>query len=337
MLTVPERTVHRSKLADWMELKAIQSPDGRAAFATLVSQAALSEDQPETNIGDEDKAEDRFVLNVQAEIERRLKNVGDHYPFRIDDKGRVLIFQNTVTQVGAVYLFCLFLSHAFDKSIMPKQLAPRVTNKIRDLFQACATVAAGGWVTGPAVSFGFPRPNGEGFLQALHRVYLLFGDGKPRKKPRPAAAKKIKDNGIDIIAWRRSLDGLASTLYLVAQVASGADWVAKSVRPDREHFHDYWFETKPGSQPTDAMFTPFGLEPEDPEDGTSYDEVLNDHMQSVAHRYGTLIYRDRLVGHLADGLALCSKGEKSIERVKDLKRVEKWVGDYTTRLKGAAA
>src|SRR5262249_13338311 len=150
-----------------------------------------------------------------------------------------------------------------------------------DLFQAASTVAAGGWVAGPAMSFGFPRPDGEAFLKALHRIYELFGDGKPRQKPRAAAAKKIKDNDNDIIAWRRSIDNLPSTLYLIAQVASGADWVGKSVRDDREHFHKYWFENVPGSQPHDAMFTPFGLEPEDPEDGTPYDDVLNDHMQSV--------------------------------------------------------
>ena len=27
------------------------------------------------------------------------------------------------------------------------------------------------------------------------------------KRPRPSAAKNVKDNGIDIIAWRRSIDG----------------------------------------------------------------------------------------------------------------------------------
>jgi hypothetical protein len=320
-----------------MELKAIQSPDGRVAFATMVSQSALSEDQPEKNVADEDKAEDRFVLRVQAEVERRFKNVGNDYPFRIDDKGRVLIFSDNITQVGAVYLFCLFVSHAFDKSIVPKKLAPKVTNKIRDLFQAASTVAAGGWVTGPAASFGFPRPDGEKFLKALHRIYALFGDGKPVKKPRPAAARKIKDNGIDIIAWRRSIDRLGSTLYLIAQVASGADWVEKSVKSDREHFHKYWFEHQPGSQSHDAMFTPFGLEPEDPEDGTPYDHVLNDHMQSVAYRYGDLFYRDRLARYFADGLTLVTNGEKHIERVKDIQNIEKWVGEYTKRLKDAAA
>ncbi|HEX4808548.1 MAG TPA: hypothetical protein VH325_06445 [Bryobacteraceae bacterium] len=332
MLAVPDDTVHRTKVADWLELKALSSPDGRLGFATLVSATALSEEEQPEDSADEDIKDDALVLSAQAEIARRLKNIGEEYPFRIDDNGRAMRFITPVTKVGSVYLFCLFLSHAYDFTIMPKALAPKVTNKTRDLFQACATVAAGGYVQGPAMSFGFPRPDGETFLKALHRVYTLFGDGKPRKKPRAAAAKKIKDNGIDIIAWRRSIDTLPCTLYMIGQVASGSDWEGKSVVPDREHFHKYWFEDLPGSQPQDAMFMPFGLEPEDPEDGTAYDDVLKDYMQSVAYRYGTLFYRDRIAKHLADGLQLVADGEKEIERVSDLGEVVTWVKIYTEKL-----
>ncbi|MGO4884914.1 MAG: hypothetical protein ACLP59_29450 [Bryobacteraceae bacterium] len=237
-------------------------------------------------MADEDIREDDLVLSVQAEIARRRNNMGDDYPFRIDDNGRAMQFNASLSNAGSVYLFCLFLSHAYDRTIVPKALAPKVTNKTRDLFQACATVAAGGYVQGPSTSFGFPRPNGASFLKALHRVYKAFGDGTPRKKPRAAAARKIKDNGIDIIAWRRSIDNLPCTLYMIAQVASGADWVDKSVVADRQHFHNYWFTAVPGSQPTDAMFMPFGLEPEDPADGTPYEEVLKDYMQSVGYKFG---------------------------------------------------
>jgi hypothetical protein len=130
-----------------------------------------------------------LVIGVQNEIARRWKVIGDDYPFRIDDKGRVLRFNTPVSKVGSVYLFCLFLSHAFDRTIVPKKLAPKVTNKTRDLFQACSTIAAGGFVEGPSMSCGFPRPDGSTFLAALHKVYKLFGDGKPRKNveylPRP--------------------------------------------------------------------------------------------------------------------------------------------------------
>jgi hypothetical protein len=229
----------------------------------------------------------------------------------------------------------LFLSHAFDRTIMPAALAPKVSNKTRDLFQACATIAAGGFVQGPAMSFGFPRPDGATFLKALHKVYELFGDGKPWKRARAAASKNVKDNGIDVIAWKRSIDRLPCTLYLIAQVASGANWSEKSVTPNRRHFHDYWFTEKPASQPHDAMFMPFGLEPEDPCDGTPYEEVLTDYMQSVGYEFGTLFYRDRIAKHLAEGLQLIANGEVQIQRRPEIAEVVKWVEKYTEQLRAA--
>lgn len=336
MLSVPDETVHRTKIADWLELKAISSPDGRVGFATLVSAIALAENEQQENIGDEDRAEEQLVLRVQEEIARRLQTVGEDYPFRVDDKGRALQFVIPVSEAGSVYLFCLFLSHASDRTILPKKIAPKVTNAIRNLFQACATIAAGGYVKGPSISFGFPRPDGTTFLKAFHRVYRLFGNGKPRKRPRVAAAKKIKDNGIDIIAWRRSVDNLPCTHYMIGQVASGNDWQGKSVIPDREHFHKYWLEDVPGSQPQDAMFMPFGLEPEDQEEGTPYEDVLKDYMQSVGYRYGMLFYRDRIARYLVEGLQLIAAGENQIERRAEVGKVVKWVEGYTKRLRAAA-
>ena len=335
MLAVPDETAHRTKRADWLELKAIASPDARIGFGTLVSGTALTENDQEPNIADEDIAEEELVLGVQNEIARRAQVMGTDYPFRIDDKGRALHFVTPVSQAGSVYLFCLFLSHAFDRAIVPKKLAPKVTNNTRDLFQACSTIAAGGFVEGPSKSFGFPRPDGSTFLTALHRIYKLFGDGKPVTEPRPAAAKRIKDNGIDIIAWKRSPDGLPCTVYLIGQVASGNDWKDKSVKADRIHFHSYWFRTQPASQAHDAVFMPFGLEPEDPEDGTPYEEVLTDYMQEKGYRFGNLFYRDRVVSHLAKGLQLIAEGELEIERHGALTKIIKWVENYTKRLQAA--
>lgn len=333
MLAIPDETFHRTTVADWLELKALASPDGRIGFGTLLSAAALAEDEQDEIIADGNTREEEIVESAQNEIIRRYKAIGDDYPFRIDDSGRALHLVDNVSAAGSIYLFCLFLSHSFNRVIVPKDLAPEVTNEVRDLFQACATVAAGGFVEGPAISFGWPRPEGEGFLAALHRVYGKFGDGRPHTTPRPAAPARVKDNGIDVIAWKRTIDNLPCTLYLVAQVASGADWKDKSVTTDRIHFHDYWFTHKPASQPHDAMFMPFELEPEDPKNGTPYEEVLRDYMASEGYRFGTLFYRDRIVAHLAKGLRLVAAGEAEIERHEDIAQVTQWVQDYTARLR----
>jgi hypothetical protein len=335
MLAVPDLTVHRTKLADWFELNCLSAPDGHIGFGTLVSASARSEEEQEEDISEEDLWEDRIVLCVQEEIAGRRKHIGDGYPFRIDEKGESMRCLKDINDIGSVYLFCLFLSHAHDRTIVPKKLAPRLNNIARNLFQACSTVAAGGFVEGPAISFGWPRPDKTAFLKALHRAYKLFGDGTPHEKPRPAASKHIKDAGIDVIAWRPSIDGLPCTLYLIGQVASGNDWVNKSVVADGKHFHKYWFKHQPASQHQDAMFMPFGLEPVDPEDGTKYEDVLKDHMQGLGYTYGNLFYRDRIAKYAGDGLRLSKAGENRIERVADLPKIKKWVNRYSKRLRAA--
>jgi hypothetical protein len=335
VFAVPDETMHRTKVADWLELKALASQDGRVGFGTLISATALTENEQKEDVSDEDLAEDRLVLNAQEEIARRRKTVGADYPFKIDDLGHAFEFIAPVTEIGSVYLFCLFLSHAFDRTIVPKKLAPTVTNRTRDLFQACATIAAGGYVQGPSMSFGFPRPNGMEFLVALKKVFKLFGDGRPCSKPRKSAPPNVKDNGIDIIAWRRSVDNLPDTHYVIGQVASGNDWVGKSVKADREHFHKYWFVEEPGSQAEDAMFMPFGLEPDNDGKDIDYDDLRRDYMQNIGYRYGNLFYRDRIARYAAHGLQLIANGETDIERSGELKEVKRWVTNYTKRIRSA--
>lgn len=335
MLAVPDESAHRATIADWIELKAISAPDGRVGFSTLVSATAMSEDEQAADVSDEDTEDDQLVLRVQNELQRRRDTIGEDYPFRIDANGRAMQFITPLTTTGYVYLFCLYLSQAYDRTIVPKKCAPRITHLVRDLFQACSTVAAGGYMRGPAISFGWPRPDATAFLIAVKRVYKLFGDGKPVARPRPAAARAVKDNGIDVIAWKRSADRLPGTQYMVGQVASGLNWRDKSVVTDRDHFHRYWFRVQPASIAQPAMFIPFALEPEDSDDGTAYEKVLTDHMQSVAYKFGTLFYRDRIAKHLAEGLVLIEAGETDIERYQDLPKIVKWVETYTRRLRAA--
>lgn len=167
MLAIPDETFHRVTIADGMELKAVASSDGRIEFGTLISATALMENEEDEIIDDENTREEELVEMAQNEIFRRQQAMGDDYPFRIDDKGHALHLNDPVTTVGSIYLFCLYLSHAFNRVIVPEKLAPEVTNEIRDLFQACATVAAGGFVEGPAISFGWPRPENGKFLTGL--------------------------------------------------------------------------------------------------------------------------------------------------------------------------
>lgn len=332
MLAVPDESDHRAKFADWMELKAISSPDARAGFGTLISAAELTENEQDNNIARQDAKEDRLIQAAQEEIERRLASVGDGYPFRIDPKGSALCFVTPLTNVGFIYLFCLYLTQVADHTIIDKKNAPKINNEIRDLFQACSTVAAGGYVGGPAISFGWPRPSGTDFLKALKEVYKEFGDGKPHNTPQLGASRAVKDNGIDVIAWRRQPDKLPGTQYLIGQVASGSNWTGKSVTASRKHFHLFWFEQVPGSQPSDALFIPFNLEPDLADDSTPYEEVLKGYVRGLSYEFGDVFYRDRIARNFAKGMLIAEAGETHLERHKELPKIVEWVENYSKRL-----
>jgi hypothetical protein len=336
VLSIPDKNSHRTKFADWLELSCIRAADGRVGFGTLVSASDIaSEEQPE-DIAEEDIREDDLVLAVQDEINQRRRCIGDQdYPFRVDDRGEAIVFTRELTEAGAVYLFCLFLSHASDRTIVPAALAPQVDNPARDLFQVCATVAAAGYVSGNAMCFGWPRPEGEAFLEALHRIYAFFGDGLPHAEPRPAAPEDVKDDGVDVIAWRPTPDGLPGTHYLLGQAASGNNWKDKSIMADANLFHDYWFERRPAARHENAMFMPFCIEPKSADDEGSQQEALVDHMQRLLLKYGTIIYRYRMARYAAEGIRIHALGGFTIERVGELQDVVRWVEGYSQTLRAA--
>jgi len=334
VLSIPDRNAHKTKIADWLELNCVCAPDGHIGFGTLVSASDMSREEQPEDITEEDLWEDDLVTSAQDEISNRRKCIGDDYPFRVDEGGEAMELVQRPTQAGAVYLFCLFLSHAADRDIIPELLAPPVDNEARDLFQVCATVAAAGYVKGNAVSFGWPRPAGDEFLHALHRIYGLIGDGLPHAKPRPAAPAHVKDEGIDVIAWRPQPDGLAGMQYLLGQVASGNNWKGKSVAVDADAFHKYWFERPPATRHENAMFIPFCLDPQGHDEGATSQEDLVDHMQRLTNKYGTLIYRYRMAPHAAEGLRIHMRGGFTVERVDDLPKVINWVQTYSRTLRG---
>jgi hypothetical protein len=332
MFAIPDKTVHVTKLADWLELNVLSSPDGQLGFGTLISAADMSKEGQPEDIAEEDTSDETLVLSAQAEIRHRRKLIGHDYPFRIAENGQSMHVVAKVSDTGAAYLLCLFLSHANDITIVPAKLAPNVTDNVRSLFQACATVAAGGFVQGTAISFGWPRPNKTQFLKALKRAFKLFGDGTPVSRPRPAASPHVKDDGIDVMAWRLQRDELPGTQYLLGQVASGDDWVEKSVVSDSGHFHKYWLRIQPSSQHQDAMFMPFCLEPPQSERATNYEDLIKDHMQNLGYRYGNVFYRYRIAQFVAEGMRLHAEGLHTIEGPADFPEISRWVQTYRKRL-----
>jgi hypothetical protein len=244
VLTPPSQGDTRSSIADWMELQALSSSRGRATQATIRGVLDIAEDeaaeQPSVDaesgeVLDEAILEDartQIVSVVFEELEYRQRVLGDAYPFTVDPVHLTIDRQpeNPITHPGrVVYLFCVLASAIREKKLQPVASMSEAEKEIADVFQICACLAAGGYVSGEVTSFGFPRATGTGFLPALRDAFARFGVGRVRTEIPDGLPNSLKDGGIDVIAWRDHPDGMPSKTYLLGQCASGQNWETKSV------------------------------------------------------------------------------------------------------------
>jgi len=323
------------KLCDWVELAVIGNVRGTYNLANLVRYRDTTRETEDADIEGEFRRErdtdtegvsggdgDAFYDSLVEQFAEREEALGDAYPFDVNSRG-VVTLHLPADWGGYLYLFCLLLSYSNDIDLLDGRWRPQVTNRIRDLFQACATVAAAAEVRGHAYSFGWPRPdNNPPFLAKLKVVYEHFGDGKVRPVRRVGLSPFAKDEEIDVIAWRPRRDRAAGTLYLLGQVASGDNWMGKSIHgAPIANFHRNWFDPSPASNVAGCIFIPRLIESADPQ-GTRRDGM---DVQTV--RYGTIFDRLRVPLLVQEGVQLSHSPEGStwvIERINELQAVCDW-------------
>lgn len=333
-LSVPSPDDHPTTLADWLELTALESRSGKSFFADLSSALELDQDFDEEDIGDRDAAMEEVIARAAEEIDQRRRCLSSSYPFSVSDGGGRLQLDPTISLGGYVYLFCLVISHATRSPILREGQLPDSSNSARDLFQICATLCAAGVCRGPAISFGSPRADHSPFMVKLRDIYESLGEGKIRSQPLPGQPVSPKDDGIDVIAWRDTPNGLpGKSIYLLGQAASGRNWESKTVKQDIEVFHDTWFEVQPTSTPTPAMFIPFCLEEPQARTGEfTPQERLHSRMERLTRRFGILFYRYRLPRLAAESRQLALEGVEPIEGLDRAHLLQDWVQSFRKKL-----
>jgi hypothetical protein len=334
-LNTPPLKAPPATIADWVEVRTLADTTGSFRLTKLKrfwdtqretedsdpsGQFRREEDTEHEGVGGGD--DDAFLDSVTNELAERDQALGGTYPFVIAASGLKLELKRDLDFAQHIYLFCLLLTHSRAGEILDGSWLPPIDNKVRDLFQACSTVAAAGEVRGCAISFGWPRPHkNPSFLKKLQEVYALMGEGKPVKKPKRGASPMVKDEEIDIIAWRPRLDGAAGKTYLLGQVASGENWEPKSIKGGPiDFFHVTWFTTPPVSAATPSIFIPHAVPPVG--EGTRRDRI-----GLITARYGSVIDRLRLPLLARDGEALARLKQDGwmIERVENISQITAWV------------
>lgn len=324
-LSSPPLEGERWQLVDWLEFSALCNEFGICWISRVVRIQDENHDEEDSNFVEQDANDEQIMEPITEELNFRINALGNAYPFQLEDDQLTLALKpdTEITKGGYAYLYCLLFSHINSTEVISYN--PPVDNTIRDYMQICATIAAAGLVHGNAISFGFPRPDKSNFIAALRHAYALIGEGKIRDDPLPGSPIHTKDSQIDVIAWKETPDRTPGINYVLAQVASGADWENKSIKESIDAFHKIWFDITPPSTPRPAIFIPFCINLKTYKN--SKEEIgLRDKIQVLTYKFGEIYYRYNIPFYVDKGVSLTKKYPKLyIDRYKEFSKVIDYV------------
>ncbi|WP_156482943.1 hypothetical protein [Sphingopyxis granuli] len=253
-------------LVDWLELTAFFDEKGRARLDEIDNTTEIQKEDHAEDNGTADAEKDERRETIENEINSRVASLGDAYPFVLSEDGEELRLKPRGERRGlGFYLTCLVISHFTKSPILSNPPSGDEAAKVRKRqFQTLATLAVAGHVQGPAVSFGWPRASGETITEAVGRCCEGSGTGTPRVPPGPEAAKKAKDGGMDVIAWRHADNGLPPpAMMYFGQAASGHNWSGKSANDELDQFLGGYFLDRPACSMVGLTVVPFRLSEDD--------------------------------------------------------------------------
>lgn len=314
------------RAADYLELTAFFSADSTALASDLANQAGIGAADDHANLDEEIQSGDEdLVTSTVTRIEARCETLGPHaYPFDLDARGEILTCNLAQGSFGhAAYILSLVLSNlrAVSPVLGDSRLHPdeHEVRRLREFFQYFATAALASELHGSAWSFGFPRPDGTGFLDKLTQIWQTLGDGTVARQR--GAPQRPNDDQVDVFAARLQPDRLPGFPLAAAQVATGANAREKSLKGHLGAFKSRWFGSQPITEFLAYMIVPFA---------TADNQFVDD-----VRVMGNVLHRLRVPRRVAEAAHLVEAGE-TVEGYDRLAEAVQWVADYRGRARVAA-
>lgn len=239
---LPSESTNIIKLADWLELMALQSSDDNSSKGDLESALSIA------SVFRREHTEAK-ILSVFAELESRARASGGAYPFVID--GAVLQFRGDRTEYSS-YLFCLALSYFgwSTKRSWEIDINPWL------LFEELSAIAAAEFIGGRVHRFGTSRlltNKTSVFRSAINQLCIELGEGV-RFRPQPTRWKK--DDKVDLVAWKEFTDKKRSKLIMFGQCSVGENFKDKLSDLDPDAFWRKWMSESNVSPHLKSFYIP---------------------------------------------------------------------------------
>ena len=232
------------KLADWLELYALLSPDrnsSRGDLESVLRMASLFE------LDDDEKVELK-ILEVFQELEQRTEAAREAYPFGLDYRG-VLRLRSSNWEEFPVYIFCLCLSY---RPLRETRVGPK-------LFERISCLAAQHYLQGQSIGFGAPREElPSPFADAVTELCGRIGEGGGYRE-QPSLDRQ--DDTLDLVAWKDFADKWPSKILMFGQCGAGRNWKDKLGEMQPRAFWDQWMQAGSVSPlPIRSFFTPYRVQ-----------------------------------------------------------------------------
>lgn len=342
--------------AEWLELLALARwplSAGQSDIRALLEGAA-DDFTEQTGSDAVDEASEQAIQAAFDEFSRRIAWSAGGYPFDVRNGQITFRAKNGAHEAQdrhlayALSLLITYLRQDFNKRFGNKKKLPRSkkakltfprADEIEDLFQIVGTIASAGFLGGAhSISFGFPRPDGTSFYEALRSAGTRLGEGAPGTVRLSGAPGKPKDGAVDLIAWRPCPDGHPGQIYLIGQCASGDNWVtSKTPINEVNEFHRLYWTRPPCSRPIVATFLPFDFRNwADRVDHPDPAESWKWTRWNLAGKYGVVVDRFRLASYFDRGLKIARWSKYKVDGVDSLPDVSGWISEALTFLKKLA-
>jgi hypothetical protein len=208
--------------------------------------------------GVEDIQLDNAEGSTAEEIQRRIRLLGALYPFKL--KGASLHY-TPHAEMSGLYEALLCITQAENLTTGKYSFLPRH-------FESLSCIVSELYLGADSAAFrtGWPRGKGEPKrLKALiTKLREMTGDmkgewfWKPKEgHPDDPSVRDVKECGLDVVAWKKSIDKRTGQLYMLGQCACGKNWL------DDEKFSELryknindWVEEF-NIKPITAYFTPW--------------------------------------------------------------------------------
>ena len=207
------------RAVDWAELQLLYSDIGFVSLEYLRTEFDTEGLERAENDQDEGEPGEAFIAQVAREIERRISDAGQGYPF---DFNNGMLSPRTDIEKWNPYVFCLLVS---DRDYYSRG------DRSARIFEHVAAGALASYLQGDSLRFGAPRNSDNlpsDILSALHKLSQRTGDPLG---PYPVNSSD-KDLGLDVVGWKNFVDGRTSKIQVYMQCATGEDWKSKRVELD---------------------------------------------------------------------------------------------------------